>query len=211
MTDIKICGLSNTESIKTAISAGASHVGFVHFSKSPRHVTLDQILRIGEAATSVIRVAVIVDPDDGLLRSLSAPGMIDVIQVHKVLSAERLAEIKSNFDFELWNAVAVENHDDLVTAQPMFAIADRTLYDAKTPKSAELPGGMGISFDWNLLNNVQHPPQWALSGGLTPENVAEAIKATGAPLVDVSSGVESQPGVKDVDKIARFCEAVQQL
>ena len=155
------------------------------------------------------RVGVFVDPDDGLLEQAIASGRLSALQLHKT-ATQRAAAIKARFRLPIWAAIAVRTRGDLGEAQSWHALADRILYDAKTPPGS-LPGGMGMRFDWKLLDRFQHSAPWALSGGLTPETVREAVAVTGAPLVDVSSGVESAPGVKDVDKIARFLQSVAAL
>jgi phosphoribosylanthranilate isomerase len=206
----KICGLSTPETLDAAVGGGASHVGFVFYPPSPRHVSFE--LASGLAARvppRTSRVGVFVDPEDGLLELAVAAGRLDGLQLHKVTPA-RAASIRAHFGLPLWVAVPVRTRADLEEAQAWRGLADRIVYDAKTPPGT-LPGGMGMRFDWALLDGFDHPGPWALSGGLTPDNVAEAIGSTGARMVDVSSGVESAPGVKDVDKIARFLQAVAAL
>ncbi|MFZ3483316.1 phosphoribosylanthranilate isomerase [Sphingomonas sp. 3-13AW] len=204
----KICGLSTPATLDAAVASGASHVGFVFFAPSPRNVGLE--LAAGLAARvpgHVQRVGVFVDPDDALLDAAISAGRLDSIQLHKT-APERVAAIRSRHRRETWAAVAVKTRTDLMAAGQYAGAADQILYDAKTPEGAALPGGMGLRFDWTLLEGFAHPLPWALSGGLDPANVSEAIARTGARLVDVSSGVESEPGVKDRDKIAAFLSAV---
>jgi phosphoribosylanthranilate isomerase len=206
---IKICGLSTPETVGAAIRAGASHVGFVHFPKSPRHIEVDQLAALAAAAPSHVgRVAVLVDPADDLLASLVGTGALTALQLHGKETAERAAAIRRRFGLPIWKAIAVKTRADIDAGKAYAGAADMLLFDAKTPDGAALPGGLGLRFDWNLLQGVRPPLPWGLSGGLDPANVAEAIRVTGAPLADVSSGVESAPGVKDVDKIAAFCKAV---
>ncbi|MBA2919369.1 phosphoribosylanthranilate isomerase [Sphingomonas sp. MAH-20] len=203
----KICGLSTPETLDAAIAGGASHVGFVFFPQSPRHLTFD--LAAGLAAcvpARVGRVGVFVDPDDALLAKAIETGRLDALQLHKV-RGERAAAIAARFRLPLWIAIAIRTRADLDQGRGWKGIAQRLVYDARTPAGA-LPGGMGLRFDWKLLDGFSHPLPWALSGGLSPGNVADAIGVTGARMVDVSSGVESAPGVKDVDKIAAFLQAV---
>jgi phosphoribosylanthranilate isomerase len=203
----KICGLSTPETLDAAVAGGASHVGFVFFPPSPRNVGFDQARAlIARVPGHVGKVGVFVDPDDALLGAAVAAGL-DAVQLHKV-TPERAAAIRARIP--VWVAVAVKTSSDLNHAQPFAGAADRILFDAKTPDSAALPGGMGLRFDWTLLQAYRHTRPWALSGGLDPVNVSEAIRVTGATLVDVSSGVESAPGIKDVDKIAAFLKAVAQ-
>jgi len=204
----KICGLSTPETVDAAVRGGASHVGFVFFPPSPRHVSLDWARAlIARVPAHVGKLGVFVDPDDALVGEALAAG-IDTVQLHKATPA-RAAAIRARAP--VWAAVAVKTRADLESARDFEGAADRILYDAKTPDGAALPGGMGLRFDWSLLHGFAHPLPWALSGGLDSANVRDAIGATGARLVDVSSGVERAPGVKDVDKIAAFLKAVASL
>jgi phosphoribosylanthranilate isomerase len=207
----KICGLSTPETLDAAIRHGASHVGFVFFAKSPRNLDPDQAAAlIRHAPAHVGKVGVFVDPDDALLARAIAAGL-DAVQLHGSESPERVAALRSRHKVEVWKAVPVKTRADLAAARGFRGAADRILYDAKTPKGADLPGGLGLRFDWTLLDGFDHPLPWALSGGLDAGNVAEAVGVTGARLVDVSSGVESAPGVKDVGRIAAFLKAVNAL
>ena len=202
----KICGLSTPETLDAAIAGGASHVGFVFFPPSPRNLGFDQARGLAARVPGHVgKVGVFVDPDDAVLAA--ALPSLDAVQLHKV-TPQRAAAIRARVP--VWVAVAVKTRADLVAATAYRGAADRILYDAKTPDNAALPGGMGLRFDWTLLNGFDHPLPWALSGGLDPANVGEAARITGAALVDVSSGVESAPGIKDVDKIAAFLKAVSQ-
>jgi len=204
----KICGLSTPETLDAAIRGGASHVGFVFFAPSPRHLSFARAEELASRVPDhVARVGVFVDPDDELLTRAIETGRLDAVQLHKT-SPDRTAAIRSRFARDTWAAIAVKTRADLDTAHRYVTAADRLLYDAKTPPGAALPGGMGVRFDWSLLDGFRHPLPWALSGGLDPATVAAAIRRTGATLVDVSSGVESAPGVKDVDKIAAFLKAL---
>jgi phosphoribosylanthranilate isomerase len=202
----KICGLSTPETLAAAIAGGASHVGFVFFPPSPRNLDFGQARALAaQVPGHVGKVGVFVDPDDAVLEA--ALPSIDAVQLHKVTPA-RAAAIRARVP--VWVAIAVKTRADLNATAAFDGAADRILYDAKTPDGAVLPGGMGLRFDWKLLEGFRHPLPWALSGGLDPANVREAAQTTGAQLVDVSSGVESAPGVKDVDKIAAFLKAVSQ-
>lgn len=206
----KICGLSTPETLDAAIDRGAAQVGFVFFPPSPRTLTFEQAAGLaGRVPDHVRKAGVFVDPDDALLDAAIAAGRLDILQLHKTVP-DRVAAIRTRTGREVWAAVAVKTRADLAPAASFAGAADCLLYDAKTPDSAALPGGMGLRFDWTLLQGHAHPLPWALSGGLTPDNVVEAIRVTGAIAVDVSSGVESAPGVKDVDKIAAFLKAVAQ-
>lgn len=204
----KICGLSTPDAVDAAVGGGASHVGFVFFAPSPRNLSFE---RAGELAaripSHVARVGVFVDPDDTLLDAAVAAGRLDALQLHKTAPA-RVAAIRARFGRECWGVAAIKTRADLDVARTFAGAADRILYDAKTPSGAALPGGMGVRFDWALLDGFHHPLPWALSGGLSPANVAEAIRRTGAPLVDVSSGVETSPGIKDGKLIRSFLAAV---
>ncbi|WP_277968465.1 phosphoribosylanthranilate isomerase [Sphingomonas echinoides] len=204
----KICGLSTPETLDCAIAGGASHVGLVFFPPSPRHVGRDRAEQLAARVPDhVARVGVFVDPDDATLDAAIAVGRLSVLQLHQTPPA-RTAAIKARTGLELWSAVAVRTRADLADALPYHGLADRILYDAKTPPGAALPGGMGVRFDWTLLQGVRHVQPWALSGGLDAHNVAEAIRITGATLVDVSSGLESAPGIKDPTRISAFLHAV---
>jgi phosphoribosylanthranilate isomerase len=208
---IKICGLSTPDTIGAAVRAGATHLGFVHFAKSPRHVEADQLRALASTVpTHVERVAVLVDPTDETLAELAATKTLTALQLHGKESPERAAAIAKRFDLPVWKAISVKTRADIDAAKAYAGAADFLLFDAKTPDGAGLPGGMGLRFDWTLLRGVPISMPWGLSGGLGIDNVAEAIRITGAPMIDVSSGVESAPGIKSVDKIMAFCKAAQQ-
>ena len=208
----KICGLSTEATLAAAIRHGASHVGFVFFAKSPRNVDPDRAAALAALVPDeVMRVGVFVDPDDAFLAHAIASGRLGAVQLHGSETPERAAAIRARYGVEVWKAVPVKLHADLATVKAYAGAADRILYDAKTPAAADLPGGMGLRFDWRLLEDFAHPLPWALSGGLDRRNVAEAVGITGARLLDVSSGVESVPGVKDMDKIAGFLQSIAQL
>ncbi|MBY8821180.1 phosphoribosylanthranilate isomerase [Sphingomonas colocasiae] len=207
-TKAKICGLSTPETLDAAIANGAAYVGFVFFPPSPRHLDPERASALAARAPGHVRkVGVFVDPDDGLIDAAIAAG-IDTIQLHGKESPARAAAIRARTGLELWKAVPVRTAADLAPTTGFRGAADHILYDAKTPDTALLPGGMGLRFDWKLLHGFVHPLPWALSGGLDAANVGDAIRTTGATLVDTSSGVESAPGIKDVDKIAAFLKAV---
>ncbi|MEC3949654.1 phosphoribosylanthranilate isomerase [Sphingobium sp. HWE2-09] len=206
---IKMCGLSTPETVGAAVRAGASHLGFVHFAKSPRHVEPDQIRALAALAPQVERVGIVVDPTDEMLGELIGAGALTAFQLHGKESPERAAAIRQRFGLPVWKAIAVKTRADIDGANAYVGAVDRLLFDAKTPDGAALPGGMGLRFDWTLLRGIAIPAPWGLSGGLGVGNVAEAVRITGAPLVDVSSGIEDAPGIKSVDKIMAFCKAVQ--
>jgi phosphoribosylanthranilate isomerase len=207
----KICGLSTAATLDAAIAGGASHVGFVFFPKSPRNVSPAQAAGlIARVPAHVATVGVFVDPGDALIEQMMAAG-IGTIQLHGSETPDRVAAIARRSGREIWKAVAVRTRQDLEAVSGYRGAADRILYDAKAPEGAAMPGGLGLRFDWALLDGFAHPLPWALSGGLDADSIAEAVRVTRADLVDVSSGVESAPGVKDVDKIARFLQSVARL
>lgn len=209
--DIKICGLSTIAGIDAALKGGASHIGFMHFAKSPRHVVPEKLAQIAERVPAhVKRVSILVDPDDMIVDTLIAAGGIQVLQLHGHETPARVAALRARTGLEVWKVIPVKTAADLAAGTSYAGAADLLLYEGRPSEGAALPGGMGHRFDWSLLAGHRAPLPWGLAGGLDPANVAEAIRRTGAPLVDVSSGVESAPGVKDVDKIAAFCKAVSQ-
>ena len=207
----KICGLSTPETLDAAIAGGASHIGFMFFAPSPRDLSRERAAQLAARVPAhVQRVGVFVNPADALVDQAVAAGHLDILQLHDT-APDRAAAIKARTGLAVWTAVAVRTRGDLAVASTYGGVADRILYDAKTPPGAALPGGMGVRFDWRLLDGFRHPLPWALSGGLDPFNLAEAVAATGATLVDVSSGVESAPGIKDAGKIRGFLAAVRDL
>ncbi|MGC4252469.1 MAG: phosphoribosylanthranilate isomerase [Sphingobium sp.] len=207
---IKICGLSTPETVGAAVRAEAAHLGFVHFPKSPRHVEAEQIRALTASVPSHVgRVAVVVDPADDIIAPLAATGVLTALQLHGKETPERAAAIRARFGIPVWKAISVKTSADIAAAKAYAGAVDFLLFDAKTPDGAALPGGMGLRFDWNLLRGAAIPAPWGLSGGLSIANVAEAVAITRAPLVDISSGVESAPGIKDVDKIIAFCKAAE--
>ena len=208
-TQIKICGLSTEAAIDTAINAGATHMGLVHFEKSPRHVSLERAAELRKHAGTRLRVALLlVNAEPKLTGQAIGDVKPDIVQFHGSETPDWLNLVKDNVGIEIWKALGVKDKPTLAKSERYVGIVDRLLFDA--PAKA-LPGGTGTSFDWSLLAEHQHKVDWGLAGGLDPENVAEAIRLTSAPLVDVSSGVESAPGVKDVDRIATFCQAVREF
>jgi phosphoribosylanthranilate isomerase len=205
----KICGLSSAATIGAAVAAGASHIGFNFFPPSPRHVSLDQVAALAAGVPGhVARVGVFVEADDEFIARAIAAARLTAIQLHGDEDPAEAARLRDRYRLELWKAIPVRTRADLDAGRRYKGVADRLLYDAKPPPGSALPGGTGLRFDWKLLEGFAHPLPWALSGGLDADNVADAIGITGARLVDVSSGVESAPGVKDVDKIAAFMQAV---
>ncbi|MFC3694541.1 phosphoribosylanthranilate isomerase [Chenggangzhangella methanolivorans] len=207
---IKICGISTEDTLDAALDAGADVVGFVSFPKSPRHVEPDRLAALAAKVGGRARVALLtVDADDALLTALTAVAAPDILQLHGSETPERVAELKERYGREIWKAVAISDASDLARAEPYWAAADRVLFDAKPPKGSVLPGGNGVAFDWGLLAGLDPKRPFVLSGGLNPGNVAEALRATAAPVLDVSSGVESAPGVKDPERIAAFVMAAR--
>lgn len=206
---IKICGISTADALEAAIRARADHVGFNFFAPSPRFVDSRKAVELGERASGRIsKVGVFVDADDaGIGEAVEAAGL-EVIQLHGSEPPERAAQLRRRFGLPVWKALAVAGPSDIRKADAWRDAADLLLFDAKTPKGA-LPGGMGLSFDWSLLAAYRGPLPWGLAGGLTAANASEAVRITGATLIDTSSGVESAPGLKDVDKIAAFCKAAR--
>ena len=202
MAKVKICGLKDPDTVRHAANAGADWIGVVFFERSPRAVTPEAaetlLLSVGEA----VPVALLVDPDDALLDRITMLG-IRILQLHGSETAERVAEIKARTHAEVWKAAGVSAPSDL-EALMAYTAADRLLVDAKPPKNAERSGGHGLVFDWTILDGWKAPKPWLLAGGLTPENVADAIAQTGANAVDVSSGVERAPGLKDRALISDF-------
>lgn len=207
----KICGLSTAATLDAALAGRASHVGFVFFPPSPRNLSFDQAAALAARVPDhVAVVGVFVDPDDETVSRAASTGRLRALQLHQTDPA-RAAHLKRLTALEVWAAVAVKTRADLAVAEHFVGAADRLLFDAKTPAGATLPGGMGIRFDWSLLDDFRPPLPWALSGGLDAANVAGAVARTRATLVDTSSGVEDAPGVKSVDKIAAFLQSVRQL
>lgn len=206
-TLVKICGLKTPETLAAAVGAGASHVGFVHFPKSPRHLSLADAAALRRQVPAHVKaVLLLVNADAALLAEAVRTIAPDVVQFHGAETPKTLARFRAETGIEAWRALSVRDAESLAKVAAFRGAADRVLLDA--PATA-LPGGNGTTFDWSLLSGWQAPLAWGLAGGLTPANVAEAIRLTGAPLVDTSSGVERGPGIKDVDKIAAFCKAAR--
>ena len=207
---VKICGLRTPETLHAAIEAGADWVGFVFFPKSPRYVSLDEAKALAPVvAGRAKKVALLVDPSDGLMADVIAALQPDFLQLHGHETPERISEIKQRFGVPLIKAVGIADQDDLTRAGAYESLVDWMLYDAKPPKQAVLPGGNGVSFDWTLLKETGKQHHFMLSGGLDAGNVANALAMTGAAGVDVSSGVESAPGIKDPERIKAFMTAVR--
>jgi phosphoribosylanthranilate isomerase len=205
--EIKICGLSTPETLDAAVDAGATHVGLVHYEPSPRHVSLDQAAVLRRRVPQHVKVVLLLVSMDALPTAQALDAVKpDVVQFHGSETPEWLALIKNNTPLEVWKAFGVRNADSLTNALKFKGAVDMLLYDAA---AGALPGGNGLALDWSLLANFRHELPWGLAGGLNPANVAEAIRVTGAPLVDASTGLESAPGVTDVDLIRTFCKAAR--
>ncbi|MCA1285006.1 phosphoribosylanthranilate isomerase [Salipiger bermudensis] len=206
---VKICGLTRPEDVVTAAEAGASYAGFVFFPKSPRHVSVSQARELAlTAPVGLAKVGLVVNADDALLDEILEQVPLDMLQLHGRESVDRVAEIRSRYGLPVMKAVGVASEADLPALLDYGKVADQILVDAKAPKGAALPGGNGLAFDWRLIAGRRWPCPWMLAGGLTPANVGQAIAMTGARQVDVSSGVESEPGVKDAARISAFLQAV---
>jgi len=210
--DVKICGLSTPQTVRAAVDGGARYVGFVFFPASPRAVTPARARELAEAVpAAVTAVGLVVDADDETLRRVTAPGALGMLQLHGRETPERVAEIKSAFGLPVIKAVAIADAGDVAAARAYQDCADMVLFDAKAREDAGRPGGNARPFDWNLLGAATQARPWLLAGGLTAENLAEAVRLSGAPAVDVSSGVEDSPGVKNEEKIRAFLEAAARL
>ncbi|MBF9058095.1 phosphoribosylanthranilate isomerase [Rhodobacterales bacterium HKCCSP123] len=208
---MKFCGLTRPQDIDAAVEAGARYVGFVFFPKSPRNVTIEAARELALGVPpGVAKVALTVDADDAALDALTAAVPLDLLQLHGHESPARVAEVRARYGLPVMKAIGVAGAEDLAQIDLYSDVADQLLIDAKPPKGADLPGGNGLAFDWRLLAGRKYWTRpWMLAGGLTPDNVAEAVRLTGARQVDVSSGVESAPGVKDANRMAAFAAALE--
>ncbi|THD84829.1 phosphoribosylanthranilate isomerase [Aliigemmobacter aestuarii] len=205
---VKICGLRTPADVAAAAAAGAAYAGFVFFPKSPRHLTLEAARDAALAAPpGLAKVALTVDADDAALDAIVEAVPIDMLQLHGHETPDRVAEVRARYGLPVMKAIGVADEGDLAAIFDYSTVADQLLIDAKPPRNAALPGGNGLSFDWRLVAQRRWLRPWMLAGGLTPENVAEAIRLTNARQVDVSSGVESAPGVKDASRMAAFVRA----
>ncbi|PWC34299.1 phosphoribosylanthranilate isomerase [Azospirillum sp. TSO35-2] len=209
----KICGLSEPESLRAAVTGGARYVGFVFYPRSPRAIAPPMAAELARLVPTGIRsVGLFVDPDDEFLEHVTGQVPLDLIQLHGGETPRRIAEIKARYALPVMKAVKIGGPDDLTTALEAAEVADRLLFDAKPPaKVSALPGGNGIAFDWTILAGRRWPRPWMLSGGLTADNLAEAVRITGASEVDVSSGVEDRPGHKDPALVRAFLSAAAGL
>ncbi|MGP2491295.1 phosphoribosylanthranilate isomerase [Mesorhizobium sp. PUT5] len=207
--DIKICGLKTDEALDAALAGGASHVGFIFFPKSPRHIEPVEAGRLRRAALGRAKaVAVTVDADDALLDAIVDAMAPDMLQLHGTETPARLAGVKARYGLPVMKALSVREAADIEAARAYAGVADRLLFDAKPPKGSELPGGNGVAFDWRLLARTEPSLDYLLSGGLNAANIGTALSLARPSGIDVSSGVESAPGVKDPALIAAFFRAV---
>jgi phosphoribosylanthranilate isomerase len=206
--NVKICGVSTEETLDAAILGGATHIGFNFFAKSPRSVALDQAAAlVRRMPAHMTAVGLVVNEERTRIDAIRSQTGIHTIQLH----GEESPEFASSLGGDVWKAIPVKTRHDLAAATLFAGAVSHLLYDAKAPKGADLPGGTGMRFDWSLLDGFAHPLPWLLAGGLDADNVAEAVTRTGARFIDVASGVESAPGIKDVDKIAAFLKATADL
>ncbi len=207
--DIKICGLKTPEALERAVRRGASHVGFIFFEKSPRHIEPEIAGRLAQTARGTARVvAVTVNAVNDELDEIVDLLKPDILQLHGSETPERVLNIKVLYGLPVMKAISVRDADDLARINPYIGIADRFLLDAKAPAGSDLPGGNGVSFDWTILRSLDESIDYMLSGGLNKDNVADALAETKASGIDLSSGVESAPGVKDLSMIDAFFDVV---
>lgn len=208
--DIKICGLKTQEAVDLAVGRGATHIGFIFFEKSPRHIDpMSAGILVEKVRGKTKIVAVTVDADNEELEEIIAYLKPDVLQLHGNETAERVLNVKAVFGLPVMKAFSVRTVDDLRKVEAYEDLADRFLFDAKPPAGSELPGGNGVSFDWDIMAALDEGVDYMLSGGLNMENVGKALSVTRAPGIDISSGVESAPGVKDLNKMNAFFDAVE--
>ena len=209
---VKICGLSTRETLDVALDAGADMVGFVFFPPSPRHLSLETARELGrQVKRRATKVALTVDADDATLANLIEALQPDILQLHGKETVARLRDIKQTFGLPVMKAIAVATPADLASLPGYAAVADRILFDAHAPKGATRPGGLGAVFDWHVLENLDLKLPFMVSGGLNAGNVAEAVRVTRTGGVDVSSGVERTPGIKDPEMIRAFIRAARAI
>ena len=207
---VKICGLTQPSDVHAVAQAGAVYCGFVFFPKSPRNVSFQQAAAMAiEAPIGLAKVALTVNADDAFLDALTAAVPLDMLQLHGNETPARVQQVKARYGLPVMKAVGLADATDLPALDGYIKVADQILVDAKPPENADLPGGNGLTFDWRLIAGRRWAVPWMLAGGLTAENVAEAIQMTGARQIDLSSGVESRPGVKDAAMIDGFMAAVK--
>ena len=205
--NVKICGVKTTEVAQAVVDSGATHIGFIFFPKSPRNITPAKAAEIANSIKGKIKTVIVtVDAADELLNEITSLFKPDYIQLHGSETPERVQEIKNRYGIATIKVISVKTAEDLQQAASYKDIADHIMFDAKPNADSKLPGGNAISFDWNILSDFKPGYEYILSGGLTPDNVQEALKITGTSFVDISSGVESSPGNKDISKIKRFVD-----
>jgi phosphoribosylanthranilate isomerase len=209
-THVKICGLMTLEAVYAAVEAGADRVGFVFFGPSPRNLDTSVAAELmTHVPPHVTKVALTVDADEALLEDIVTNTSVDLLQLHGSETSRHVADLKVRFGLPVMKMISVSEAADLAAVAPYEGIADKLLFDAKPPKDATRPGGNALAFDWKILRGFDAPMPWMLAGGLDAENVAEAVRVSGAPEVDVSSGVEDAPGLKNGDKIRAFIRAAK--
>lgn len=212
MSDIsvKFCGLSRPEDVSAAVAAGAAYIGLVFFEKSPRNVSIPTARALAlDTPPGVAKVALVVDADDAFLDALTRDVPLDILQLHGKETPERIAEVKARYGLPVMKAIGIGSADDLPALDAYGKVADMLLVDTKPPKGAGRPGGNGATFDWSLIAGRRWPVPWMLAGGLTADNVGDAIRQTGARQIDLSSAVETAPGVKDAQLMDAFMAAVR--
>ncbi|MDJ0950789.1 MAG: phosphoribosylanthranilate isomerase [Alphaproteobacteria bacterium] len=210
----KICGINSAAAMAAAVEGGAAFVGLVFYAPSPRYVTPEEAAELAASVPEgVIRTGLYVDAEDAVFEATAGPAGLGLLQLHGSESPDRVRALKATFGLPVMKAVKIAGPEDLAGAEPYIGVADRLLFDAKPPKEmvGALPGGNALAFDWELIAGRDWHCPWMLSGGLTAENLAEAVRITGAVAVDVSSGVEDAPGQKNPDKIRAFLAAAAQL
>lgn len=208
--EIKICGVKTPDAIKAAIDNGAQYIGFIFFEKSPRHLEIAEAQKLRPFVKKPVRlVAVTVDADDDTIATIVQKVRPDILQLHGHETPERVRKLRATYKIPVIKAFAIRTQSDVEQASPYCGVADMLLFDAKAPEDSLLPGGNGVAFDWSLLKLLDEDSQTVLSGGLNAQNVGEAIKIASPDILDVSSGVESAPGIKDVKLIEGFFDAVK--
>ncbi len=207
---VKICGLRTVGDVAAAAAAGANYVGFVFFAKSPRNVSIAEARELAlEVPVGIAKVALVVNASDAELDAITAAVPLDMLQLHGQETPERVAEVKARYGLPVMKAIGIRDEADLAQIALYSDVADQILIDAKAPEGAARAGGNGLAFDWKLISRKYWTVPWMLAGGLNPENAALAVQMTGARQLDLSSGVESAPGVKDAAKIAAFTVAAR--
>lgn len=208
--EIKICGVKTPDAIKAAIDNGAQYIGFIFFEKSPRHLEIAEAQKLRPFVKKPVRlVAVTVDADDDTIATIVQKVRPDILQLHGHETPERVRKLRATYKIPVIKAFAIRTQSDVEQVSPYRGVADMLLFDAKAPKDSLLPGGNGVAFNWSLLKLLDEDSQTVLSGGLNAQNVGEAIKIASPDILDVSSGVESAPGIKDVKLIEGFFDAVK--